>query len=183
MTSRHYLLFATLMLTGLRLGELLRLRWENVGLKQGVIYVPGTKTPSANRAVLLPKILHLSLVSLRDREPEAVLVFHTKSGRPYNPSNIRRRHFYPLLEKLKLPRIRLHDLRHIHASYLMMSGTDLASVSARLGHSSRAFTLQTYAHVLVGGQEKAAEVANTLLTLSDPSSGSNGAGPSSQTPH
>ncbi len=154
--ARFHLLFVTLMLTGLRLGELLRLRWEHIDLKQGVIYVPGTKTENAKRTVLLPPSLLLSLVSLHEREPESDLVFHTRSGTPLNPTNVRLREFYPLLERLKLPRIRLHDLRHFHATYLLSHGADLASVSARLGHGSKAFTLQTYAHVMLGGQEKAA---------------------------
>jgi site-specific recombinase XerD len=57
-------------------------------------------------------------------------------------------------------------MRHFNASYLLASGVDMATLSSRLGHSSKAFTLQTYAHMLLGGEEKAAAAANLLLTKS-----------------
>lgn len=57
-----------------------------------------------------------------------------------------RDYFYKLVEKLELPRIRLHDLRHLHATLMLHEGVDLATVSARLGHASKAFTLHQYVH-------------------------------------
>ncbi len=86
----------------------------------------------------------------------------SRNGKPLNPWAIRRHHFYPLVKRLGLPRIRLHDLRHIHATLLLERGTDLASISARLGRSSKAVTLQTYAHSLATGQERAAQISNTF---------------------
>ncbi len=82
---------------------------------------------------------------------------------PYHHFTVRKA-FYVLLRKLGLPRIRLHDLRHQHGSALLAGGVDLAAVSARLGHSSKAFTLQTYLHSMTSAQEHAALVANQLLT-------------------
>ncbi len=83
-----------------------------------------------------------------------------------NAWTIRKCHFYPLIDRLGLPRIRLHDLRHLHATLLLSGGVDIATNSARLGHSAKAFTLQTYPHAMALGQETAAKVASHLLAKS-----------------
>lgn len=67
--------------------------------------------------------------------------------------------------KTSLPRISLHDLRHTHASLLLRAGVPLKVVSERLGHSSPAFTMATYQHILPGMQ---AEAAATFAALVDP---------------
>ena len=90
------------------------------------------------------------------------LVFHKKTGGPLNRKTLRRDYFYPLPERLNLPRIRLHDRRHLNASLMLQQGVDLATVSARLGHASKAFTLHQYTHMLSAGQEMAAEVGSQL---------------------
>lgn len=61
-----------------------------------------------------------------------------------------------LVDKSTLPRIRLHDLRHTHASILLKAGVPVKVVSERLGHSSPAFTMTVYQHVLPGMQSDAA---------------------------
>ncbi len=155
--QRHFLLYATLVATGLRLGEALSLQWADVDLARGVALVRSGKTANARRAVLLPEELVRELKAARGIGP----VFPGA-----NPWTIRKCHFYPLVKRLGLPRIRLHDLRHLHGTLLLARGVDLATVSARLGHSSKAFTLQTYIHATVAAQEKAARVANRLLTRS-----------------
>jgi integrase len=60
--------------------------------------------------------------------------------------------------------IRLHDLRHTHASHLLMAGINVKVVSERLGHASVSFTLDSYAHVMPGQQAEAAATAAGLLT-------------------
>ncbi len=164
------MLYALLLGTGLRLGEALALTWQDIDLNSNLLVVRAGKTPNARRAVLLPVVLVRELRKLRG----VGLVF-SRNSKPLNPWAIRRHHFYPLVKRLGLPRIRLHDLRHIHATLLLEQGTDLASISARLGHSSKAFTLQTYAHSLATGQERAALVSNTFLTLSRTSNPRNAA--------
>jgi integrase len=66
----------------------------------------------------------------------------------------------PRLERLGLPRTRIHDLRHFHGTALVASGVDARTVADRLGHSSVSFMLQTYAHAVATAQEHAASVAN-----------------------
>ena len=159
--TRYYLLYALLITTGLRLGEALALQWSDIDLKRGTLLVREGKTANARRALILPENLVSDLRAVRG----VGLVF-SRNGKPLNPWAIRKCHFYPLLKKLGLPKIRLHDMRHMHGSFLLEQGADLASVSARLGHASKAFTLSTYVHALASGQEKAAQVANQLLTRS-----------------
>jgi integrase len=166
--TRFELLYLTLAGTGLRLGEALKLTWQDIDFKSGVLTVQHGKTPKARRAVLLPAALLAPLRAVRG----AGLVFH-RDGKALDPRarTIRDHHFYPLIERLGLPKVRLHDLRHLHGSYLVSQGVDLASVAERLGHASKAFTLARYVHGM--GQERAAEVSNQLLTHSAPAESAN----------
>jgi integrase len=84
------------------------------------------------------------------------LVFTTRDGAPLLPRNLRRR-FMELTTKAKLPRIRLHDLRHTHASQLLAATKDVQTVSARLGHATPGFTLTVYGHMVDGQQRRAVD--------------------------
>jgi integrase len=68
-----------------------------------------------------------------------------------------------LVEAAGLPRIRLHDLRHTHATLSLQAGVPVKVVSERLGHASTSFTLDVYAHVIPGMQEDAAAKFGALL--------------------
>lgn len=94
------------------------------------------------------------------------LVFCQPNGKPHHAHNIAQRDLPRVLKKAKLPRIRFHDLRHCHASFLLLVGTPLKVVQERLGHSTAAFTMQTYAHLLPGMEEEAStRVAERLLGI------------------
>jgi len=164
-SAKYPLLYELAMTCGLRAGELLALRWQDIDLVRGVLHVPNGKTASARRSVLLPESL---VAELRQRRGLG-FVFKTKRGTPLNLNNVRFQDFAPTMKRAGVPRIRFHDMRHFNASYLLASGVDMATLSSRLGHSSKAFTLQTYAHMLLGGEEKAAAAANQLLTKTAPS--------------
>jgi integrase len=66
-----------------------------------------------------------------------------------------------------VPRIRLHDLRHTHATLLLQAGVSPKIVSERLGHATVAFTMQVYAHVIPGMQADAAAAFSDLVFLDD----------------
>ncbi|HSE38977.1 MAG TPA: tyrosine-type recombinase/integrase [Blastocatellia bacterium] len=83
------------------------------------------------------------------------LVFATSSGAPILIRNLDRRHFKTLLEKAKLPDIRLYDLRDSCATPPFAAGENAKAVSERLGHSSTAFTQDPYVHVLPSMQRAA----------------------------
>ena len=86
-------------------------------------------------------------------------VFTNEFGEPLRPHSVGQA-FNRLVETCDdLPRIRLHDLRHTHASHLLAAGVNARIVSERLGHSSVSFTLDTYGHVMPGQQADAAEAA------------------------
>ena len=73
--------------------------------------------------------------------------------------------FQKLVKRSGLPRIRLHDLRHTHATLLLKAGVPIKVVSERLGHATPGFTMATYQHVLPGMQAEAAETFAELLDL------------------
>ena len=90
------------------------------------------------------------------------VVFAMPDGRPWNPDSISQA-IARLVAASPLPRIRLHDLRHTHATHLLAAGVNPKIVSERLGHTSVAFTLDTYGHVLPGQQADAAAAVAALL--------------------
>ena len=71
--------------------------------------------------------------------------------------------FDRLVARSGLPRIRLHDLRHTHASLLLRAGVPVKVVSQRLGHATPAFTMAVYQHVLPGMQAEAASTFSDLV--------------------
>jgi integrase len=93
------------------------------------------------------------------------LVFPALLGTPQSPSNIRTRSFNRILTRAHLPLIRFHDLRHTAATLALSANANPKIVSEMLGHSSVAFTLDTYSHVLPTMQDDAAAVLERVLTL------------------
>lgn len=73
--------------------------------------------------------------------------------------------FNPLIEKAKVPKIRLHDLRHTHATLLLSKGINVKVVSERLGHSNIKVTLDTYSHVLPTMQQEAVKKLDDIISL------------------
>jgi len=90
------------------------------------------------------------------------LVFTRLNGGWWNPDSISSA-FRRAVKAAGVPVIRLHDVRHTHASLLLKAGVNPKVVSERLGHSSVAFTLDTYAHVMPGMQPEAAEMFMRLV--------------------
>ena len=89
-------------------------------------------------------------------------VFVHPDGTPLDPSTVSHA-FNKIIQKAGLPHIRLHDLRHTHASLLLQAGVRPKIVQERLGHSSIRVTLDTYSHVIGGLQEAAAQRFDDLL--------------------
>jgi len=92
------------------------------------------------------------------------LVFCQPNGKPLHDNNLRQRDVRRVCGKLGLPwRRALHNLRHAHGSYLIQRGVSVKVVQERLGHSSPAFTLTVYTHVLAGMQEQATRAISEML--------------------
>jgi integrase len=83
------------------------------------------------------------------------------------------RTFDRIVTRTKLPRIRLHDVRHTHASLLLKAGVPVKVVSERLGHATASFTLDVYSWVLPGMQADAAAIFSRLMSA-DPGEESDG---------
>ncbi len=168
-SSRHYLLYLTALLTGMRQGELLGLRWRDVDLATGAITIQQSlsrlggevafkepKTQRSRRLVALSPRLVEELRGARWAAPEDRLVFCQPDGKPLHGHNITQRDLRGVCKRARVPRIRFHDLRHCHATHLLRQGTHPKVVQERLGHSTSAVTLNIYSHVLPGMQEEAA---------------------------
>ncbi len=173
--------------TGMRLGELLALRWADVDLDGGSLRVVATlrhlsgeaatfaqpKTARSRRRVELSASVVAALsahkvATIEERWragqlwQDHDLVFPNAFGRPRGSSNIVRA-FHPLLEHAGLPRIRFHDLRHTAATLMLGRGVHPKLVSDMLGHASVGITLDTYSHSLPSMHREAAQVMEELL--------------------
>jgi integrase len=173
---RWYLIYLLLVYGGFREGEVLGIHVEDVDLANRVINVRHAvitlkgglviaepKTESSKRAVTLPKVAYEELKKhIQQLERKQGLVFTTSSGKPISPRNLIR-HFKEAINAVGLPDIRIHDLRHSHASLLLASGVNPKVVQERLGHASITLTLTTYSHVIPSLQEEAAKRLDLIM--------------------
>ncbi len=171
--------------TGLRRSELLGLRWDDIDLPEATISVnrglvavayevheSRGKTRNARRRIDLDSTTVEVLTAWRawqQTEQAAVgiapsgWVFTDTAGQPVHPHSISQT-FERIVNRAGVPPIRLHDLRHTHATLLIKAGVPVKVVSERLGHATPAFTIDTYQHVLPGMQADAAHTFEQLIT-------------------
>lgn len=187
--SRNYALYFTAVATGMRQGELLALRWENVDLercvlrvKQSLVRLPNgglklqrPKTKSSIRSIRLGKE---TIAVLKEQEARLIgekeksnglwkdlgFVFPSTIGTPADPTNVLKQ-FRKTLQAAGLPKIRFHDLRHTAASLMLNNGVDVLVASKRLGHAKPSITLDVYGHLIPSIQEEAADVLDRLITV------------------
>ena len=177
--TQYYSLIFTALYSGLRRGELLGLRWCDVDLFMATISVTQSlqrlsggefsirepKSARSRRLVPMPPSLSILLRKHKEQQitqqetlgavvTESELVFCHPDGSPLDPSTVSHT-FAKLARKAGLAGIRFHDLRHAHASLMLLTGADPKVISERLGHSSIAITMDIYAHILPGLQEEA----------------------------
>ena len=125
-SQTYYALLATAVFTGLRMGELRNLKWEDVDWDAGVLGVRDSKTKAGVREVVLMPALQ-QILATHSLDHSGELVFATKTGKTIHPSSLRRDALTPALEKAGVTkRIRFHDLRHTYASILISQGHDEA---------------------------------------------------------
>jgi integrase len=172
--------------TGMRRGEILALTWQDFDPKSGHLTVTKSleqtkegltvkapKTAKGRRTIPLPAITVQALkrhkaeqgrrrLRLGGLYQELGLICAGSSGSHQEPDSFSQR-FQIFLKRTDLPRIRLHDLRHTHATQLLKQGVHPKVVAERLGHSSITITLDTYSHVVPGLQEDAARQLDRVL--------------------
>jgi integrase len=173
-------------LTGMRRGEVLGLRWADLDLDEGWLAVCQTlvvvdnqicvsqpKTARGRRRIALDPVTISALRGHRRAQAaerlvagpgwsDTGLLFTHEDGRPLHPEYVRRL-FDRHLRRVGLPRIRLHDLRHTHATLALQAGVHPKVVSERLGHTTVAITLDVYSHAIPALQQDAATTVADLL--------------------
>lgn len=162
--------------TGLRIGELLALTWDDVDLVKGMLYVSKTcrdtsdgcnhiriidtpKTVHSQRVIPLPKQILPFLKGVKRRSNCEYIV-----ADDYNPVYVRsyQRTFELLLKKLNIPHKGFHSLRHTFATRALECGMDVKTLSELLGHKNATITLNRYAHSML---EHKADMMNRLGRL------------------
>ena len=138
----------------------------------------GTKSKRGRRSIALTDDATRELKAHRKRQAQEMLlmgeayqnnnlVFCSEDGSCLDPREFTKR-FQRLLKKAGLPKVRLHDLRHTHASLLLARGVHPKVVQERLGHSSITMTLDLYSHLAPGLDQAAAASLNGLLKEKGP---------------
>ena len=184
--DRNLALFYIAIVTGMRQGELLGLKWCDVDLENGVIAVKRTlkrvpggglmldkpKTEKSRRSIKIGKegieILMYQKYCLESEKEEKKelwreegFVFPSTIGTAMDPSNLVKK-FRQALKRAGLKIIRFHDLRHTSAALMLNNGVDILVASRRLGHAKPSITLDVYGHLLSSEQN---EVANKIEEL------------------
>lgn len=174
--ERDRAIWATAMYAGLRRGELLGLRWEDVDLAAGVIHVErswdakegvvGPKSRAGRRTVPIPAALREYLVEHKLRlGRHAGLVFGTSYTQPFTPSNVRKR-ANAAWARAGLEPIGLHECRHTFASLMIAADVNAKALSTYMGHSSVTITLDRYGHLMPGNESEAADRLDAYLARS-----------------
>ncbi len=162
--------------TGLRLGELCALRWEDFDQSKGTLRVSRTlggsgdvvsvgdpKTDAGKRAIFLPQST-ATVMTERLKKKYSPWIFPSldEPEKPVSKSSAYHRHKY-FLRAAGLPDIRFHDLRHTFATHALKSGVDAKTLSGILGHTNASFMLDTYTHVTGEMQHRAAEIVGGFM--------------------
>jgi len=179
-------LYSVALTMGLRQGEALGLRWQEVNLDLGYLRVSKQlqrfdgksqlvepKTARSRRTIAMPKSIVAALKDHRERQlaekglagtrwEENGLVFTTPLGRPVDATRVSKE-FHDHLKRAGLPQRRFHDLRHSCATLLLVQGVSPRVVMDVLGHSQIAMTMNTYSHVIPELRRQAADRMDELL--------------------
>ena len=173
--------------TGVRLGELMGLEWQDIDFKNGIISINRSsqylsdmgvftkvpKTESSIREIAIPEFI-ISLLEeykLWYEEQKSIYnelwndsnrLFVQADGKPMHPSTISK-WFVRYVGQIGLPVINFHGLRHTNASLLVAQNVDIAVISARLGHAQISTTLDFYVHPLLSHNRKAGYALENLL--------------------
>jgi len=182
--NEYRAIFAVAIFTGMRLGELIGLQWDDVDWSSGTIRVQRSvwngqfQSPksrrSVRRIVMSPTLANI-LLQHKTTAPASKhdLIFCSRDGTFLDPSNLRTRVYEPALRRAGLRKMRIHDLRHTFASLLINQGENLKFVQSQLGHASITTTVDRYGHLMpdshrgVGERLDAAVFGSVAKNLDD----------------
>jgi integrase len=174
--NRLYPLYVCALTMGLRMGEVLGLQWSDIDFanrrmqisrslyrmpKQGLL-LKTPKTKHSIRNIPIPDLAYDALIEHRRNTMGTNLIFTTGNETPFSPRNILK-YFQRELKRLNLPVIPFHNLRHTCASFHLAAGTSPKFVQELLGHSTVAFTLHKYSHLLPGVADEAIRKLNNTF--------------------
>lgn len=183
-------LFAVTWQTGMRMGELLALRWSDLDLDAGTarirqtaattggpVFMQAAKTEASVRTIALPKQTVAVLRAQRARQAEERLkagpkwvdrglVFPTGKGTPMMPGSLDRT-WHVFRARAGLPEAGFHALRHAYGCIALSNGVPLETVSENLGHTNIAFTKRTYAHLLLDAKQRGADIMSQVIAKTE----------------
>lgn len=157
------LMFSLAGYCGLRSGEIMGLRAEDVDLERKIISIKQTswrgktqsaKTKGSETSVPIPETL---VALIRSHLPTTGLVFTNRRGKSYCAEKVVSKVLRPILDRLGIPRAGFHAFRHMHTTLLVDSGASIKTAQRQLRHASASTTLQVYAHVVEPSHRKAVE--------------------------
>jgi integrase len=169
------LMLLTIGCTGLRMGEVLALKWSNIDLEQGFLKVTQTvwqgkfqlpKSLKSQGTIPLPKILINNLLDYKDHYQHNVhdLLWVNGAGNPHDGNNIRSKILRPILNELGIKKFSgFHAFRHLHTSLLLEKGASIKVAQNQLRHSDPRTTLDIYAHVIGEEHREAVESSATVF--------------------
>lgn len=186
---RYKAMVLTLLYSGMRRGELCGLEWSDIDFKSGLIninksslYTSGrgvyddtTKNESSKRVIKIPPLVlnvlkqhkkeqTLERLKLGDAWEGANKIFTQWNGKAIHPDTVSG-WFSGFLKRHSLPHISVHGLRHTNATLLIAGGSDLRTVSKRLGHSNMSTTANIYTHAIQSADERAAQLLDDMLNV------------------
>ena len=155
-----HLFLSVALFTGMRMGELMGLRWGDIDLKKKVptIHVQRSyhpmfgftepKSTAGRRLIYITPVMAEQLQEAGFAKAPQDLVFTTREGEPLNPDLIRDYYFFPTIARAGLRKIRFHDLRHTYAAMMIEIGASPKLLQEQLGHDSIDTTYRHYGHLM-----------------------------------
>ena len=165
------------LVSGLRKGELVALRWDDLDIQQrtisvskqyvrnpdGSLELTRPKTENSVRLVSIPQAAVELLIQEHDKHPDSPYLFPSPlTGEMYHPDSVVNLH-KKILRDAGLGHLRFHDLRHTFATTALQNGVDVKTVSSMLGHFDAGFTLRTYTHATRQKQDEAAQTMGNFM--------------------
>ena len=165
------------LVSGLRKGELVALRWDDLDIQQRTIFVSKQyvrnpdgsleltrpKTENSVRLVSIPQTTVDLLIQEHSKHPDSPYMFPSPlTGEMYHPDSVVNLH-KKILKDAGLEHLRFHDLRHTFATTALQNGVDVKTVSSMLGHFDAGFTLRTYTHATRQKQDEAAAAMGNFM--------------------
>ena len=170
-----YPMLYTVLNTGLRRGEAVALKWENINLKNNTIHVTHSelngkecepKTETSKRYINIPSCLRKILLEQKLISNGSEYVFPNTIGEMYRGNHIYERYFIPVMKACNIGHFCFKDLRHTYGSQLIENGASYKYVQEQMGHSSPDITLGIYNHILPQSKERAMNILEDIYAVS-----------------